>query len=102
MQSPDTSSELLTTFLDNGTTCHILNSIAKQRDLTGNPVSVVIKTINGPKTRDTMLYNMTLQDQSQKHKYAIWAFGIENIFDVLPDRQIGGVKKMFPRHLQDL
>ena len=100
VQSVDTTSDKVTLFYDNGSTCCLITFAAAERlKLVGEPMIIEIKTVNGIKTLPSFAYHITLRD-NEGNSYTSTVFGVANISNHRNAVDISCLKGEFSAELQ--
>ena len=90
----------LVMFSDSGGGCNlILEDLAENLKLPGQPVTITIGTINGSIERETKLYVVELLTVDRE-RIMVRAFGIEKISEPILKVDVEGVKYLFPTEIQ--
>ena len=87
-------------FMDTGSTCSIIrHATAKRLDLFGKPITVWIKTVNGQKKLDTLLYWLEVLDRAGRRQ-SVLCLGMDTITSPVIQVSLEKIKDDFPAKIQ--
>ena len=101
IQSIPTATGSANCMFDSGASCCLITKgAAEHMNLSGEPMSLTITTVNGTRTIDSFAYTVPLIDKD-KERHLVTALEVESISDNIIEADVSAVKHMFSSVVQD-